>query len=142
MHAVTLAQYQQRLPRVPFDRPIQIRNGRRVEQMRALNLSLGGMFVESDARPFGVGTRLAVALDTGPMGLSLGEAEVVWRAEGDHPGFGLRFTTLQPTGRSLVEAVVRHGGTSSLTPNQLSAEETTKPEANLPPLPSSRGYMN
>ena len=139
---MSLEQYQQRLPRVPFNRPIRIRDGRRVEQMRAINLSLGGMFVLSDAASFGIGTRLAVALDTGPMGLSLGEAEVVWRTQGPQAGFGLRFTSLQPTGRSLVEAVVRHGGTSSLTPNALSTEEPTKPESNPPVAHSVRGYLN
>jgi PilZ domain len=104
--------------------------------MRATNLSLGGMFLE-DEQPPRVGDRVMVALETGTHALQLGEAEVVWRRSGSSPGgrlplgplgCGLRFLALGPTGRSLVEAVVRHGGTSSVMVPALSPEEPTKPE--------------
>jgi hypothetical protein len=95
------------------------------------------MFVEAD-RPPKLGTRLSIALDTARPALHLGEAEVVWRVSDStpgtrnapsHHGFGLRFVSLAPTARSLVEAMVKHGGTSSIRGNPgLSPEEPTQPE--------------
>jgi hypothetical protein len=129
--------YPQRLPRVPFDRPIQVGEGAHVSRLRACNLSLGGMFVEAN-RPPKLGTRLSIALDTARPALHLGEAEVVWRVSDSTPGtrhapsrygFGLRFVSLVPTAQSLVEAMVRHGGTSSIQgARAISPEAPTRPE--------------
>jgi hypothetical protein len=127
------AVHQTRLHRVPFDRPIRIFNGERAELFRAGNLSLGGMFIQAE-RPPVVGDRVQVALEAGKRTLPLGEAEVVWRRSGSNPGeqqplpqlgFGVKFLDLEPGARSLVEAVVKHGGTSSarLSPD----EEPTQP---------------
>jgi hypothetical protein len=125
--------HQTRLHRVPFDRPIRISNGERAELFRAGNLSLGGMFIQAE-RPPVVGDRVDVSLEAGSRTLPLGQAEVVWRRSGSSPGdqqplpslgFGVKFLTLEPGARSLVEAVVKHGGTSSarLSPD----EEPTQP---------------
>jgi hypothetical protein len=129
--------FPKRLPCVPFDRPVRVAEGARVTRLRACNLSLGGMFLESE-RPPDLGARVSIALDTAKPALHLGEAEVVWRASDSSPGtkhppgrhgFGLRFVLLAPTARSLVEAMVRHGGTSSVHGQPaLSSEEPTHPE--------------
>jgi hypothetical protein len=133
------AAYQTRLHRVPFDRPIRISSGQGAELFRAGNLSLGGMFVQAE-RPPVVGDLVQIALEAGSRTLPLGQAEVVWRRSGSNPGeqqplprlgFGLKFLNLEPGARSLVEAVVKHGGTSSarVSPD----DEPTQPGRTPPP---------
>ncbi len=143
----------ERLPRVPFERPLRIREGGRVVRLKAENLSLGGMFVQAE-QPLDVGARIKVSLESREQALLLGEAEVVWRRSGSYPGegklgshgFGLRFLNLEPTAQSLVEAVVRHGGTSQFQwGRSLDPEEPTRPDhpaAELPPEPKTDPSLN
>jgi hypothetical protein len=93
------------------------------------------MFIEAQ-RPPTVGEHLLVALEAGPRTIPFGEAEVVWRRSGSNPGehppltslgFGLKFIALDPGARSLVEAVVKHGGTSSMKVDS-DDEEPTHPD--------------
>jgi hypothetical protein len=128
------------LHRVPFDRPIRISTSEKAEHFRAGNLSLGGMFVQAE-RPPVVGDRVVVALEAGSRTLPLGQAEVVWRRSGSNPGeqqplprlgFGLKFLDLEPGARSLVEAVVKHGGTSSARVGSPD-DEPTQPGRTPPP---------
>jgi hypothetical protein len=125
-----------RLPRVPFDRPVNVwPTGRpTVKHTRASNLSLGGIFVEMDHPPQ-VGTRLSVALDVKPSTLQLGVGVVVWRRSGSHPGHrlpvphgcGLKFIVMERGGKQFIEAVVRHGGTSAGLAPVLPNEAKTDP---------------
>jgi hypothetical protein len=137
--------YAPRLPRVPFRRTIVIAFGSRVSALKAANLSLGGMFIEDEQPPI-VGERIAVSLETEQEALPLGDGEVVWRSSGSDPGhslplaphgFGLRFLLLRPTARSLVEAVVRHGGISTAASSTLPKEAPTKPDS-LDPEPPTK----
>jgi hypothetical protein len=130
------AAYQTRLHRVPFDRPIRVSAGEKAHLCRAGNLSLGGMFIQAE-RPPTIGDRVQVALEAGTRTLPIGEAEVVWRRSGSNPGeqqpldrlgFGVKFLMLEPGARSLVEAVVKHGGTSSAHLPASPDEEPTQPD--------------
>jgi len=131
-----------RLPRVPFQRAIRAEGKVGMRVFQAANLSLGGMFLEAAQPPF-VGTRLAISLDTGDASLRLGEAEVVWRAA--QQGFGLRFVSLDATGRSLVEAVVRHGGIGSPGGERIGSEAPTQPgfrPSSLASEPKTDPFLN
>jgi uncharacterized protein (TIGR02266 family) len=115
-----------RLPRVPFvSRLCVVPSDGTGALFHAWsqNLSLGGMYVRT-AKVLGRGTRVTLALETNDHLVQLGEAEVAWErgpsnsAEGsntpsrDPGGFGVRFVDLRPEAKTLVEAVVRHGGSS------------------------------
>jgi hypothetical protein len=101
----------QRLPRVPFHRPLAITpEGDERRQLQALDLSLGGMFVKADESP-PLGTRLSLELGAAGRFLGFAEGEVAWvRSRGDR-GFGVRFTQLPPNAQALVEHLVARGGT-------------------------------
>lgn len=104
--------------RVPFETSVRLKFDRFqgfVEQYCG-NLSLGGMFVNSDEPP-PLGTEVAIEfqLEDG-FELIRGRGRVAWvRAPGDggEPGFGLRFLELTPGSRELifrlVERRVREG---------------------------------
>ena len=111
-----------RLPRVPFERQIQLSLGPHSERRRAANLSLGGMCLLG-ASPQPLGVRLSVALDNGEQAIPLGVAEVVWQ---DDARFGVRFVLFSAKAERLIEALVRHGGATSRPP-LVDREAPTKP---------------
>jgi len=117
-----------RPPRVPFDRPIRVvvvegdSTGPAQRRMVAGNLSRGGMYIQGKNPP-AQGSRLDLSLESTGGTVPLGEAEVVWaRAES---GCGVRFTTVGPNGEALLEALLKHGGTSSRSAPQLMQESLT-----------------
>jgi uncharacterized protein (TIGR02266 family) len=75
----------------------------------AVNLSSTGMFLrlESAMHP-DVGTRVSFTFDLGGDSAPIrGTAEVLWRRSGPQAGIGLRFSSLDPAAREIVEAVIR-----------------------------------
>jgi uncharacterized protein (TIGR02266 family) len=104
-----------RLPRVPFKRLVRVRSadGRGTSRrLWAMNLSTGGMFIRS-ADPLPVGARIRIEVEWASTVIPLADGEVVWiRSTGSEyaAGFGLRFTRMDSSTRSLIDSLVQHGG--------------------------------
>lgn len=83
----------------------------------AMNLSTGGMFIRT-ADPLTVGEKVRIEVEWAATVLPLAEGEVVWSREmgGQNvPGFGLRFTRIDPRSARMLETVVKHGGMPEVT---------------------------
>lgn len=77
-----------------------------------MNLSLGGMFIRT-ADPPPVGTRFRLEVEWASTVIPLAEAEVMWsRTDGRAfaAGFGVRFTHVSEQTRTLLDAMMKHGG--------------------------------
>jgi hypothetical protein len=113
-----------RLPRVPFGRAVSVTpdgDSEDAQHLQAVNLSLGGMFVQSDLL-YPPGTHLSVALAAAGRMLNFAEGEVVWVKPpngGTTGGFGLRFTQLPPRAEALVEYLIARGGTGQSAPRSI-----------------------
>lgn len=153
---------QERLPRVPFTRPVFVTvagAAARPRRLLAANVSNGGMFVRSEARPR-PGTKLSLSLEARGQVLAFAEGEVIWctdpasaNQQNRLPGFGVRFVRfLHPRSEDLLDHLV-HRKAALLPPelaNQVigepeqpsvpaaSADLTAQPSAQPPMVPPTR----
>jgi PilZ domain/AMIN domain len=101
-----------RPPRVPFVRGVCVTadGDGEGQEFKAVNLSLGGLFVRAERAPL-PGTHVQVDLEAAGRFLFLADGEVVRAAIEKDGGFGVRFTNLRPNAQALVEHLVARGGT-------------------------------
>ncbi|HZH04280.1 MAG TPA: PilZ domain-containing protein [Myxococcaceae bacterium] len=131
-----------RLLRVPFRRPVHVALlERQVPQQRlwAENLSSGGMFIRA-AEPLEPGVRVSLSLESAVGLVPFAEGEVVWRRAYDEnsertaTGFGLRFTSLRPESRALVDVFIKHGGTPVPSPENKPGPVAPRPSDDVTPF--------
>lgn len=107
-----------RLPRVPFQRPVRVRSvdGKGPSRrLWAMNLSVGGMFIRT-ADPPTVGQKIRIEVEWASTVIPLAEGEVVWSRDTGNDfaaGFGVRFTRVEPMSKEMLDTLVKHGGTTA-----------------------------
>jgi hypothetical protein len=83
-------------------------------------------------QPVQVGDKIRLALAAEPCVAPLGEGEVMWVEPDRHsrPTLGIRFITLEPSGRRMIESIVKHGGNDNRLAPELGEEPVTEPGSN------------
>lgn len=107
-----------RSPRVLFQRPVRVRSldGKGPSRrLWALNLSEGGIFIRT-ADPPPLGARLRIEVEWASTVIPLAEGEVVWSrpcTAANPAGFGVRFVRVEGPSRSMLDALLKHGGSQA-----------------------------
>ena len=99
-------------PRIEFVEPVRLSTGQSTLELMALNLSCGGIRLETN-RPLPTGTRVSLSFETGGGPIAVAVGEVVWRRpfepisiDGELPGMAIRFVALSRDAQLRLDRIV------------------------------------
>ncbi|MEM6796057.1 MAG: PilZ domain-containing protein, partial [Acidobacteriota bacterium] len=130
---------QRHATRAPVDLPVRLRadGEETLLEGRCNNVSIGGMFVETDAF-CEAGQQMQFELQINEEQSIEGRAEVIWRQQGDlrrRPGVGFRFRYLEQRDRQAIFKLVSRHIKDRLAARQPRADDAVDPRAAGEPSP-------